>query len=92
MSIYIYQPYYRYDGVTRAQPFREKLTQDDIEDNIESFFSDIDRYFDANTATFRRLSGNCLEITTDISETDCDDRVKFCLNNLDLYSHKNCKK
>lgn len=90
MSIYKYQPYYQYNGVTYAQPFREELTQEEIEYNIESFFSDIDRYFDTNTATFERLSENCLEITTDISETECNERVKRCLNDLDLYSHKNC--
>ena len=91
MSIYKYQPYYRYDGITHSQPFREELTQEEIGDNIESFFSDIDRYFDTDTATFQRLSGNCLEITTDISETKCDKRVKDCLNSLDLYAKKNCK-
>ena len=60
MSIYKYQPYYQYNGVTPTQPFREELTQEEIEYNIESFFSDIDRYFDTDTATFKRLSGNCL--------------------------------
>ncbi|MBU1668995.1 hypothetical protein KKC13_11305 [bacterium] len=90
MPIYKYQPYYQYDGVTLAQPFREELTQEEIEYNIESFFSDIDRYFDTHTTTFERLSENCLEITTDISETECDERVKRCLNSLDLYAHKNC--
>lgn len=90
MPIYKYQPYYQYNGATLTQPFREELTQEEIEYSIESFFSDIDRYFDANTATFERLSENCLEITTDISETECNERVKHCLNNLDLYSHKNC--
>lgn len=90
MSVYKYQPFYQYDGVTLAQPFREELTQEEIEFNIESFFSDIDRYFKDGTATFTRVSKNCLEITTDISETECDERVKKCLNDLDLYSNKNC--
>lgn len=88
MSIYKYQPYYQYNGVTFEQPFRAELTQEEIEYNIESFFSDIDRYFKDGMATFERLSENCLEITTDISETECDERVKRCLNSLDLYSHK----
>lgn len=88
MSIYKYQPYYQYDGETLAQPFREKLTEKEIEYNTESFFSDIDRYFKDDMATFERVSKNCLEITTDISETECDERVKQCLNSLDLYAHK----
>lgn len=89
MSIYKYQLYYQYNGVTFEQPFREELAQEEIEYNIESFFSDIDRYFEDGMATFEKLSENCLEITTDISETECDERVERCLNSLDLYSYKN---
>lgn len=88
MSIYKYQPYYQYDGVTLAQPFREQLTQEEIEYNIESFFSDIVRYFKDDMATFERVSKNCLEITTDISQEECDARVQLCLNSLDLFANK----
>ena len=90
MSIYKYQPFYEYNGVTHSEPCREELNQEEIEFNIESFFSDIDRYFQNNTAIFKRFSENCLEITTDISEAECDERVQKCLNSLDLYSNKNC--
>jgi len=38
MSIYKYQPYYKYDGATYQQPFREELTHDEIEYNLKSFF------------------------------------------------------
>jgi len=77
MSIYKYQPYYKYDGATYQQPFREELTHDEIEYNLKSFFFDIDRYFKDGTATFNKLSENCIEITTDISEAECDSRVKL---------------
>lgn len=89
MSIYKYQPYYQYNGAILAQPFRKELTQEEINYNLESFFSDIDSYFEDGTATFERLLENHLEITTDISETECDELVKRCLNSLDLYAHKN---
>jgi len=92
MYIYKYQPYYYYDGVSRAQPFREELTQEEIKYNIESFFSDVEHFFEDGTATFKRLPKNCIEVTTDISENECDERVKRCLNSLDLYAHKTCKK
>ena len=89
MSIYKYQPYYKYDGATLAQPFRKELTQEEIKHNIDSFFSDIDHYFKDSMATFERLSKNCLEITTNISETECDELVECCLRNLELCAHKN---
>ena len=89
MSTYKYQPYYQYDGATRAQPFKEELTQEEITFNIESFFSDIDYYFSDGVAALERVSTNCLEVTTDISEAECDEIVKHCLNSLDLYAKKN---
>lgn len=91
MSIYKYQPYYQYDGPSLSQPFREKLTPDEIAYNLECFFSDVDSYFEDDTAKFEKLSNNCIIITSDISESECDERVKNCLNDLDLYAHKYCK-
>ena len=90
MSIYKYQPFYRYNGVTSSQPFREELNQEEIESNINSFFSNIENYFENGTASFRVSQNNCLEITTDTPKNECDERVKKCLNSLDLYSHKTC--
>lgn len=91
MPLYKYQPYYKYDGPNRSQPFREELTPDEVEYNIECFFSEIERYFVDGTAEFERLPKDCIGITSDISEADCDERVKLCLNSLDLYAHKSCK-
>lgn len=91
MSQYKYQPYYQYDGPTHSQPFREELTPEDIEYNIERFFSEIEQYFDEGLAYLEKVSETCIEITTELSEAECDERVKRCLNNLDLYAHKTCR-
>jgi len=88
MSIYKYQLYYNYDGPTHSQPFREELTPDEVAYNLECVFSDIDRYFEDGTAEFEKISEKCIGITSDISETNCDERVIRCLNSLDLYAHK----
>ena len=90
MNTYFYSPYYQYNGVTHSQPFREELTLEEVNYNIESFFSDIEQYFDEDTVIIERITENCIKITTEISEIECDERVKNCLNSLDLYAHKNC--
>ena len=90
MNRYFYSPYYQYNGVTHSQPFREELTLEEVNYNIESFFSDIQQYFDEDTVIIERITENCIKITTEISEIECDERVKNCLNSLDLYAHKNC--
>jgi hypothetical protein len=91
MALYKYQPYYRFDGPNRLQPFLEKLTPDEVEDNLECFFSEVERYFEDGTAEFEKLSDSCIGITSDISEDECDERVKGCLNILELYAYKTCK-
>ena len=91
MPIYKYEPYYRYDGPSPSRPFREELTPDEITYNLECFFSEIYSYFEDDTAKFKKLSDKCIGITSDISEVDCDARVKKCLNHFDLYAHKQCR-
>ena len=66
--------------MTHSQPFREELTIEEINYNIESFFSDIEQYFDEYTVVIERISEQCIKITTEITETECDERVKKCLN------------
>lgn len=88
MPVYKYQPYYQYDGPTHSQPFREELSAEECEFNKESFFDEVDRYFDDGEATFERTSDNFIYITTDITQIECDERVKRCLNSLDLYAKR----
>ena len=87
MSKYTYQPYYKYTGPSYVQPFRDELSAEEVEYNLACFFDEVDRYFEEGTAEFNKV-GDCTEITTDLSESECDGRVKQCLNSLDLYAHK----
>jgi hypothetical protein len=91
MAIYKYQPYYKYDGPTNSEPFREELDLEQQKENIEDFFSEIERYFESDTK-FERRDDNYIWITSDISQNDCDERVKRCLNSLDLYAHRTAYK
>jgi hypothetical protein len=38
MAIYKYQPYYKYDGPTHADPFREEFDLEQQKENIKGFF------------------------------------------------------
>jgi hypothetical protein len=87
MAIYKYQPYYKYDGPTHADPFREELDLEQQKENIEDFFSEIESYFE-NNVKFERRDDNYIWITSDVSQNDCDERVKRCLNSLDLFANR----
>lgn len=88
MPVYKYQPYYQYDGPSHSQPWREELTAEEVDSNIEYFFDEVDRYFDDVEAEFERLPDNYVSITSEITQKDCDERVKQCLNSLDLYANR----
>jgi hypothetical protein len=60
MAIYKYQPYYKYDGPTHADPFREELDLEQQKENIEDFFSEIESYFKNNVKFERRDDKRCL--------------------------------
>jgi len=87
MAIYKYQPYYKYDGPTYSDPFREELEPEQQSENIEDFFSEIERYFESDDK-FERRDDNYIWITSDKSQNDCDERVKRCLNSLDLFANR----
>ncbi|ELM6621672.1 hypothetical protein Q2Y23_002636 [Vibrio fluvialis] len=88
MSTYKYNPYYHYNGPTHAQPLREELTVEESESRIELFFSELENYFGDISVVINRLPSNIVEITTDLTQTECDEIVKQCLNSLDLFAHK----
>lgn len=86
MPTFKYKPYYEYKGPTLSDPLREKLSPEDSLRNINYFFDGIDRYFEGGYIIER--VGDAVSITGEISEKDCDDRVKKCLNSLDLFAIK----
>ena len=87
MHVFKYRPYYHYDGPTHSDPFREELSSEEADDRVESFFFDIERYFDEDSASLKQ-EGDLIVITSDINENDCDEIVKRCLNSLDLFANK----
>lgn len=88
MQIFGYQPYYRFGGPAKSDPLREELTDEEAERRIELFFNEIRIYFLDIEATFERHDKGGLTIKAPISQRDCDERVKRCLNNLDLLANK----
>lgn len=88
MSIFKYQPYYMYNGPTVSQPFREELSEEQVKFNIDQFFQDLGHFFMDVGAKFEAVGDGFVAITADITQDECDERVKRCLNSLDLYANK----
>lgn len=88
MPQFKYKPYYYYNGPTHAEPLREELSEDAVSRNMGLFIEEIGNYFADLGAIVEPLSDGCIGITAEITEEDCDARVKRCLNNLDLYATK----
>lgn len=87
MSVFKYKPYYQYDGPTHSQPFREELSEEEAEERVGYFFEEIGNYFEENSVTIKK-EGDIVAITGEINQEDCDERVKRCLNSLDLFARK----
>jgi len=88
MPLFKYQPYYKYNGPTLSQPFRKELTSDEVSRNMSLFFDEIGSYFNDVGATVEPVGDGFIGITADITQDDCDERVKRCLNSLDLFANK----
>lgn len=89
MSEYKYKPYYKYNGPTRDQPFREELSAEEVNRRLELFFIQVGSYFgDDDAAVVRPIQDGAISITTGLTQKKCDDKVKICLNILDLYAWK----
>ena len=88
MPLFKYQPYYKYNGPTLSQPFREELSADDVKRNMSLFFDEIGAHFADVGATVEPVGDGFIGITADITQEDCDARVKRCLNSLDLFANK----
>jgi len=88
MPLFKYQPYYQYNGPTRSEPFREELEKDEVDRNMNLFFKEIEMYFVDVVATVEKMSESIVGISSEITQEDCDARVKKCLNSLDLFANK----
>jgi len=87
MNIFKYRPYYQYDGPTHSDPFREELSPEGADDRVESFFLEIEQYFDEECTNLKQ-EGDLVLITSENNENECDESVKRCLNSLDLFANK----
>lgn len=88
MPTFKYRPYYFYNGPSLAEPFRQQLNEEVVLRNMGCFFTEVGVYFEDIGAQVEPLGGGVIGITTDASQVDCDERVKKCLNSLDLYAQK----
>lgn len=88
MPTFKYRPYYQYNGPTRSQPFREELSDDEVQRNLDRFFNEVGSYFDNVEAQIDLPGDGVVEITAQATQADCDERVKRCLNSLDLFAQK----
>ncbi|WP_152056672.1 hypothetical protein [Aliarcobacter butzleri] len=89
MPIFKYQPYYKYNGVTSSQPFRIELDSEDVQFNITQFCNDLHNYFnDIEEVYITQEEDGFVSINANITQIDCDERVKNCLNSLDLFANR----
>lgn len=86
MKTYSYLPYYQ--GPTPANPMRDELSTDELEQKLEAFYSDVVTHFEDIGCTVKRNSVGLISITTEIPEQDCHEIVKGLLISLDLHADK----
>lgn len=67
---------------------REELSGEDVLYRLEFIAGDIDAYFEDVAAQIAVSADGIVSVTTDLLQKDCDDRVKRCLNSLDLFARK----
>jgi hypothetical protein len=86
MPTFKYKPYYQYDGPSFSHPFREELLPEEVNERLRCFFEDIAHYFDENITI--KKEGDLISISGEIKQENCDETVKKCLNDLDLFAKK----
>jgi hypothetical protein len=90
MNRYKYRAYYKFDGPSRAEPFRSEKSPQEIAEALSRFPVELDHYIDGGaTVEVPNLQpdANSSHVTV-VSEADrmaIDEAVKRCLNALDLY-------
>lgn len=88
MPVIRYHPYYKYNGATLSDPFREELSDEQATKNIQIFFGELRSHFEDVAATLTPDGEGSILISSELAERDCDERVKRCLNSLDLFAAK----
>lgn len=89
MLIFKYNPYYEYLGPTQSDPFRKLLSEEQIAQNMHDFYNHLDYAFTNTDAIFKLESSGAVSIATEnLSEQECDERMKRHLNSFDLFAHK----
>ena len=67
---------------------REELSDDEVRHQLELFFQEIEHHFEDVGVKVETMADGVACLSTDLSQKECDDRVKRCLNGLDLYARK----
>lgn len=89
MAVFKYKPFYEYSGPTRSDPFRERLSDEQIHQNMQAFYNHLEDEFSNTDALFETDStGTVSIITLVLSEKDCDEIMKRHLNSLDFFANK----
>ena len=88
MATYKYTPYYRNDGPSRSEPLRDELSEGEIEHRIQLFVQDVRASLEGVLARVDVEDDNTVSVTTDLARAECDEKVKACLNSLELYAKK----
>ncbi|WP_397459075.1 hypothetical protein AB3464_04645 [Pseudomonas asplenii] len=88
MNTYKYTPYYSFNGPTASDPLREELSVEDQHRNLELFFTEVVNIFDDSETIISKEGGNTVIVETNVTEKECDERIKNVLNSLDLFAKK----
>jgi hypothetical protein len=88
MATYKYTPYFRNDSPSRSEPLREELSPEDIEHRLQLFVQDVRTSLEDVRARVDIEDERIISVTTDLSRTECDEKVACCLSNLGLYAKK----
>ncbi|WP_233202773.1 hypothetical protein [Limnohabitans sp. JirII-31] len=87
MATYKYTAYYNNDGPSRADPLREVLSKEEVDERLQLFVQDVKACFEEMPATIE-IEHNTVLLTTNLPRAVCDERVGGCLNSLGLSAKK----
>lgn len=88
MPTYRYKPYYAYYGATRSDPFRDRLSDEEVQRNTRWFYEHLDLCFANTDAVAEVDDAGVVSVTTGLSEDQCSEIIKGHLNTCDLFAHR----
>ena len=94
MNRFAYQAYYEYSGPTHSSPFRTRKSDDEVQEALSAFASDLCHFLTDPDAQVtpdeakRTPNSIVVVILTKDLEGEVDDAVKRCLNSFDLFGTK----